>query len=82
MFMRYCGGGPGHACIPTCSIAWQLAPTIVNATIQASETVMLPQADAESSSSEDNNGSDYEPDLDELELLEGTAISETLDYGL
>jgi hypothetical protein len=27
MFMRYCGGGPGHLGHPTCTTAWKLHPS-------------------------------------------------------
>ncbi len=81
MFMRYCGGGPGHAGIPICSIAWKIAPP---PPVDAPPIVpdVPQQTQEESSSDDDGDESDFMPDPDELELLGRGLVQANIDYGL
>jgi len=66
MFMRYCGGGPGHHGVPTCALAWKLHPNLLP---QQSNCNAAPpvEDDASSESESEDDASDFEPDA--LDLL-------------
>jgi hypothetical protein len=68
MFMRYCGGGPGHLGVPVCDLAWRIqhpAPTV--------EEIQAPDHSPTSSDSEDDS-SEYNPDDDERQEFTGQRL--------
>jgi hypothetical protein len=78
MFMRYCGGGPGHHGMPICMIAWNPMP---KAPHQHNTLITDATPLEEISSSEPENeddGSDFEPEALDLLLEEPTG---NFEYG-
>jgi hypothetical protein len=70
MFMRYCGGGPGHSGLPTCSIAWGLTTEPQIQPVNSALPDCAQDEDSPSESENDDNGSNYEPNPFDLLLEE------------
>jgi hypothetical protein len=67
MFMRYCGGGPGHLGLPTCTIAWKARPSAPpqQARVQSQEGE---DGDGDSSSPPEGDVDDYAPGLSDSDI--------------
>jgi hypothetical protein len=79
MFMRYCGGGPGHRGMPTCMIAWNPIPKAARQQSTISVTDAAPPEEISSSESENGDeGSDFEPEALDVLLDEPTG---NFEYG-
>jgi hypothetical protein len=71
MFMRYCGGGPGHLNIPTCVTAWSPQSSSLaqqNSVPASSQLGQYRSVEASSSSSEGEDSADYAPGLSDSEI--------------
>jgi hypothetical protein len=78
MFMRYCGGGPGHHGMPTCTIAWNPRPKAPCQQSTASINVVPPEEISSSEPENEDDGSDFELEALDLLLEEPTG---NLEYG-
>jgi hypothetical protein len=84
MFMRYCGGGPGHTAHPNCEIAWGITTLTDQPQDLIHTTAEINQLNTIASASikDDNNpelNQDIDRDEEDLLAEEYDRLEETLD---